>query len=137
MGYGLWVQHTQNSLLITHYSLLITHCSRLRLTEPPHISLAELLDLLLRELLAEGGHVLASLADRLDELRVGLGRLPFGVREIARHELLALGRLPHAVFPVALRAVLHVERRRVAVLREQQHATAGDQSETESRRQPS
>ena len=67
--------------------------------------------------LPKGGMSSPPLVTVLIELRVGLGGLELGVREIARHELLALGRRRLAILSVALGAVLLEEGRRVLLAR--------------------
>src|ERR1700686_1325703 len=87
------------------------------LPKPPHILLHEALDLFLRQLLAEGGHVFAPLGDDLDQVRVSLVGLKLSIREVPGVQLLAFRGLSPSVLAVALGAVLLEERGRMLLLR--------------------
>src|SRR5437762_12060718 len=113
-----------------------SRASSLLLGEAPDVVFHEALDLFLCQLLAEGGHVLAALRHGLYELGIFLGGLPFGVRVIARHELLSLGRVRGAVLPVALRAILQVKSRGVRIARKERDARARDRRKHEAAQDP-
>src|SRR6266540_3303837 len=107
------------------------------LGEASDVVLDEALDLFLRELLAEGRHVLAALRNLLDQLIVLLGGLPFLVGEIARHELLALGSIACPILPVALGAVFEEESRGVLIGgKERDDADRRDRAEHQGTQDP-
>src|SRR4029077_2268158 len=89
-----------------------------------------------RELLAERRHVVLALGDRLDQLRIGLSRLPLGVGEVAGLQILALERVALARVSVTLGAVFLEELRGVLFLflpgRKERQAERRDRSEDEA-----
>src|SRR6476659_7316396 len=106
------------------------------LPETAHVEFHESLDLFLRQLLAEGGHVLAPPGHDLHEVRVGLLGLKPRVGEVLGHQLPALRCVAGAVFAVTLRAELLEERGRVVLRRIEKDAEGRETSEAERRKQP-